>query len=52
MTSSSPKDVTELLVDWSKGDQKALDELIPLVYGELRRLASRYLRRERPVSYQ
>lgn len=48
MTSSSPKDVTELLVDWSKGDQKALDELIPLVYGELRRLASRYLRRERP----
>lgn|SRR5512143_2997946 len=48
MTSSSPKGVTELLVDWSKGDQKALDELIPLVYGELRRLASRYLRRERP----
>jgi RNA polymerase sigma factor (TIGR02999 family) len=48
MTPPSHKDVTELLVDWSKGDGKALDELIPLVYGELRRVASRYLRRERP----
>src|SRR2546421_12094852 len=39
--------VTQLLVDWSKGDQKALDKLMPLVYSELRRLASNYLRRER-----
>lgn len=47
MTASASKDVTALLVDWSKGDQEALNELIPLVYDELRRLASRYLRRER-----
>ncbi len=40
--------VTQLLVDWDKGDQAALDKLMPLVYNELRRLASNYLRRERP----
>src|SRR5260221_12101825 len=40
--------VTQLLVDWGKGDQAALDKLMPLVYNELRRLASNYLRRERP----
>jgi RNA polymerase sigma-70 factor (ECF subfamily) len=39
--------VTQLLVDWSKGDQKALDRLMPLVYSELRRQAGNYLRRER-----
>ncbi len=39
--------VTQLLIDWSKGDQAALDKLMPLVYSELRRLASNYLRRER-----
>lgn len=39
--------VTQLLIRWSGGDQAALDKLIPLVYGELRRLASNYLRRER-----
>src|SRR5438046_9522738 len=42
-----PENITPLLVDWSKGDQKALDELMPLVYSELRRLAGNYLRRER-----
>ncbi len=41
-------DVTQLLLNWSKGDQAALEELMPLVYNELRRLASAYLRRERP----
>lgn len=46
-TMPSPENVTELLVDWSKGDQKALDKLMPLVYSELRRLAGNYLRRER-----
>jgi RNA polymerase sigma factor (TIGR02999 family) len=40
--------ITQLLVDWSKGDQKALDKLLPLVYGELHRLAGNCLRRERP----
>jgi len=40
-------DVTQLLMNWSQGDQGALEQLMPLVYGELRRLASSYLRRER-----
>jgi RNA polymerase sigma factor (TIGR02999 family) len=39
--------ITQLLVDWGKGDQAALEKLMPLVYDELRRLASNYLRRER-----
>ncbi len=43
----TPESITQLLVDWSKGDQKALDKLMPLVYSELRRLAGNYLRRER-----
>ena len=42
------EDVTTLLVRWSGGDQGALEELTPLVYDELRRLAGRYMRRERP----
>src|SRR5438046_5156985 len=45
---SSRTHVTDLLVDWSKGDQEALNKLMPLVYDELRRLARRYLRHERP----
>ena len=47
---NEPRDerVTELLVSWSSGDQRALAELMPLVYGELRRLADRQLRGERP----
>ena len=44
---SAPEGVTQLLIDWSKGDQAALDRLMPLVYNELRRLATNYLRRER-----
>jgi len=44
---SSPKEVTQLLVDWGNGNKAALDQLMPLVYKELRRLASQYLRRER-----
>jgi RNA polymerase sigma factor (TIGR02999 family) len=40
--------VTEMLVRWKSGDQQALEELIPLVYQELRRVARRQLRRERP----
>ena len=43
----SPEAITQLLIDWGKGDQAALDRLMPLVYSELRRLASNYLRRER-----
>lgn len=43
-----PSDVTELLVRWNGGDKQALDELLPLVYAELRRVAGGYLKRERP----
>jgi RNA polymerase sigma factor (TIGR02999 family) len=39
--------VTELLVAWSKGDERALEALTPLVYDELRRLARSYMRQER-----
>jgi len=38
--------VTELLLKWGSGDKGALDELIPLVYDELRKLAASYLRRK------
>ncbi len=48
MSAGASPDVTRLLLNWSKGDQAALEELMPLIYGELRRLASAYLRRERP----
>jgi RNA polymerase sigma factor (TIGR02999 family) len=48
MAAPSRTDVTDLLVDWGNGDQEALNRLMPLVYDELRRLASRYLRHERP----
>jgi RNA polymerase sigma factor (TIGR02999 family) len=40
-------DVTALLAGWSRGDRTALDQLLPLVYGELRRIAARQLRKER-----
>lgn len=40
-------DVTGLLRLWSEGDERAFDRLIPLVYGELHRMAYRYLARER-----
>ena len=44
---SSP-DVTALLGDWSRGNRTALSQLLPLVYAELRRVAARQLRSERP----
>jgi RNA polymerase sigma factor (TIGR02999 family) len=42
------RDVTELLRVWSAGDRSALDRLVPIVYGELKRLAERYMRRQEP----
>ncbi|MDX2031238.1 MAG: sigma-70 family RNA polymerase sigma factor [Blastocatellia bacterium] len=48
MTASSPQDITQLLLNWRAGDRDALNQLLPLVYDELRRQAARYLRRERP----
>jgi RNA polymerase sigma-70 factor (ECF subfamily) len=41
-------DISKLLCAWSDGDQGALERLTPIVYDELRRLARRYMRRERP----
>ena len=46
--SSSPGEVTQLLLQWNGGDSSALDRLLPVVYTELRRVADSYLRRERP----
>ena len=45
MTSRQP--ITELLVAWRAGDRQALDALMPIVYRELRRVAHRFMRRER-----
>jgi RNA polymerase sigma factor (TIGR02999 family) len=42
-----PQEVTQLLIDWSNGDQNAFERLLPLVYSELRKLAARHLARER-----
>src|SRR5207248_2131480 len=41
-------EVTQLLIEWSNGDKAALDKLMPLIYAELRRMAHRYMSRERP----
>lgn len=48
MTTPASQEVSQLLLAWSDGDQSALDKLVPLVYAELRRLASHYMSRERP----
>src|SRR5216683_7523732 len=47
MSDHAPESITDLLLKWSGGDATALEQLMPLVYDELRRLAFRYLRRER-----
>ena len=44
---SPPGHVTQLLLAWDDGDRHALENLVPVVYGELRRIAARYLRHER-----
>jgi RNA polymerase sigma factor (TIGR02999 family) len=44
----SPKPVTDLLQQWRGGDHNAADELLPLVYEELRKVAARLMRAERP----
>ena len=48
MTTLSPRDVTQLLQAWSRGDSSALEKLTPLVYKELHRLAHRYMSYESP----
>jgi RNA polymerase sigma factor (TIGR02999 family) len=47
MSESSTQPVTELLLAWRNGNPRALDELMPLVYEDLRRLAKRYMRGQR-----
>lgn len=47
METSPKNEVTQLLIDWSNGDQAALDKLIPLIYQELHKIANGYLRYER-----
>ena len=48
MSRPEQNEITGLLVAWSGGDKSALDRLMPIVYDELRRLAHRYMSRERP----
>ena len=48
MNGSSSPNVTQLLHAWSHGDERALEQLMPLVYQELYRLAKHYMARERP----
>jgi RNA polymerase sigma factor (TIGR02999 family) len=43
----NPGELTQLLIAWSQGDARALEQLTPLVYAELRKLAHRYMTRER-----
>src|SRR5438128_11834055 len=47
MIAVSSPNITELLIDWQQGNQGAIEALTPLIYDELRRLAHRYVRRER-----
>ncbi len=48
MNTNSSEVITQLLLAWGNGDKEALNKLLPLVHGELRRLASRQMRREKP----
>ena len=45
----SPLEVTQLLLDYGQGNQAALDQLLPLVYAELHRMASYYMSRQNPA---
>ncbi len=47
MSSGGREDITQLLLEWSDGDRESMERLVPLVYNELRRIASRYLTGER-----
>ena len=46
MVNDSSHQITLLLIDWSKGDEYALEQLMPLVYEELRQMARNYMRRQ------
>ena len=46
MNQPESQEITRLLLAWGAGDREALDELMPIVYGELRKLARNYMRRQ------
>lgn len=46
MTHDDPDQITLLLTEWSKGDEYALQQLMPLVYGELRKMARRHMNKQ------
>src|SRR5262245_34835329 len=46
MPSPPPNEITQILLRWSRGDQAALDQLMPVEYEELHKLAHSYMRRE------
>jgi RNA polymerase sigma factor (TIGR02999 family) len=48
MSDSPPQEITQLLLAWRGGDQTALNQLMPLIYQELRRLADHFMSHERP----
>jgi RNA polymerase sigma-70 factor, ECF subfamily len=48
MSDSPPQEITQLLLAWRSGDQTALNQLMPLVHQELRRLAHHFMGHERP----
>ena len=48
METTPSNNVTQLLIDWREGDQAALDQVVPLIYQELHKIAGGYLSRERP----
>jgi len=52
MAESDPPAVTQLLMAWSQGDRSALEQLMPLVYNELKRMARRHVARERRQTLQ
>ena len=46
MSQTDSHEITQMLADWSGGDERALERLMPLVYDELRRMAHAYMRRQ------
>ncbi|NNE99404.1 MAG: sigma-70 family RNA polymerase sigma factor [Pyrinomonadaceae bacterium] len=47
MSLDAPNEITQLLNEWSHGDELALEQLMPLVYEELRKMAKQYMRSQR-----
>lgn len=52
MVDATPEKISQLLFDWKNGNLLAIEELFPLVYDELRRIAHRYMRRQSGHTFQ